>query len=206
MGDIFLHERNSQKEQKKWVKIRNLLKWCFPYHSYLTLLLPIYCMERKSNHFSKMKYFQDLYILYWTIFTSLAEPSSLRRPVIYTKLHTFSFYWYMYRHTHTHIYVNIDVYALEFELRASCLLGKYATTWVLSHASSTFYSCYFGDSILLFCSGWPGPESYFILPAIAGNDSHTVSIPRHWLSWGPMNFIPGWPQTEILLISAFPSS
>jgi hypothetical protein len=88
-----------------------------------------------------------------------------------------------------------------FEFRASCLLGRYSTTWVM-------LSALFGLVIFQVWSHFClGPASDHDLPTynlhIAGTacpPHHSQLIDRDGVS---LTFCPAWPHTVILPISAF---
>jgi hypothetical protein len=65
---------------------------------------------------------------------------------------------------------------LGFELRVLCLLGRHS-------ASSPSCSGYFGDRVLFFCAGWPGPQFfYFIIHFVAG-----ITGARHCAQLSPLS-------------------
>jgi hypothetical protein len=74
----------------------------------------------------------------------------------------------------------------------------------LSHVSSPFCSGYFGDRVLLFCTGQPGLRcSYFTLLTTAGMTGMHNQTQLFSIEMGSHKcFCPGWPGTTILPISA----
>jgi hypothetical protein len=99
---------------------------------------------------------------------------------------------------------------LGFELRASHLLGKCTTTWLMPPACFclvlfcfVFCFSYFSDRVLCFCL-WSDlrPWSSYLHFLLSWRDRHSPLCLALWLRWGSVTFYLGWPQTKVLLISA----
>jgi hypothetical protein len=133
---------------------------------------------------------------------------TITRPLSYT----LAMRWY-FRHTGLNVIKTDFSYfillywrgwgaVLEFEHKASCLLGRLSTTWTMPSALS--WASYFSGWISRFLP-WPAsdlnPPTYSL--SYSWEQRGQTPHPAYLLRWGvSLTFLPGWPQTTILLIFA----